>query len=78
MKRNNKKDFYNKKRKCFFTENKITYIDFKDIELLKKFIATNGKILPRRSTGTTAKNQRRLAVAIKRSREMALIPYHNK
>ncbi len=79
MQRNNrKKDFYKKNKKCYFTENKITYIDYKDTELLLKFIAANGKILPRRATGTTAKHQRNLATAIKRSREMALIPYHNK
>jgi small subunit ribosomal protein S18 len=75
---NNKKNFYKKVKKCFFTENKISYIDYKDIELLKRFIATNGKILPRTATGTSAKHQRRLSIAIKRSREMALLPYHNK
>jgi small subunit ribosomal protein S18 len=75
---NKKKDFYKKNKKCYFIENKITYIDYKNIELLNKFIASNGKILPKRSTGTTAKNQRRLSVAIKRAREMALLPYHNK
>ncbi len=73
-----KKTFYKKNKKCFFTENKIKYIDYKDVDLLKRFIATNGKILPRRATGTTAKNQRKLSIAIKRSREMGLILYHNK
>ena len=60
---------------CYFTKNHITYIDYKDVELLKKFIAPNGKILPRRVTGTKAKYQRMLAVAIKRARQMALLPY---
>lgn len=60
---------------CYFTKNKITYIDYKDVELLKKFISSNGKITPRRVTGTSAKYQRMLARAIKRARQMALLPY---
>lgn len=66
----------NKRRKvCFFTVNKIKHIDYKDIDLLKKFISERGKILPRRVTGTSAKYQRALTVAIKRSRQIALLPY---
>ncbi|MGD6819020.1 30S ribosomal protein S18 [Metabacillus sp. 84] len=65
-----------KRRKvCFFTSNGITHIDYKDIDLLKKFVSERGKILPRRVTGTSAKYQRKLTVAIKRSRQMALLPY---
>ncbi len=64
-----------KKKVCFFTKNKITYIDYKDVELLKRFVSANGKIIPRRVTGTSAKYQRMLAVAIKRAREMALLPF---
>ena len=60
---------------CYFKKNNITYIDYKDTELLKKFISANGKIIPRRVTGTSAKYQRMLAVAIKQAREMALLPY---
>lgn len=60
---------------CYFTKNKITYVDYKDVELLKKFISPNGKITPRRVTGTSAKYQRMLATAIKRARQMALLPY---
>ncbi|MBR2802187.1 MAG: 30S ribosomal protein S18 [Erysipelotrichaceae bacterium] len=60
---------------CYFTKNKITYIDYKDVELLKRFISPNGKITPRRVTGTSAKYQRQLSVAIKRARQMALLPY---
>ncbi|MBQ1477311.1 MAG: 30S ribosomal protein S18 [Erysipelotrichaceae bacterium] len=63
------------KKVCYFTKNKITYIDYKDVELLKKFISANGKITPRRVTGTSAKYQRMLATAIKRARQMALLPY---
>jgi small subunit ribosomal protein S18 len=65
-----------KRRKvCYFTVNKITYIDYKDTELLKKFISERGKILPRRVTGTSAKYQRMLTTAIKRARQIALLPY---
>lgn len=60
---------------CYFTKNKITYIDYKDVELLKRFISASGKITPRRVTGTCAKYQRLLSTAIKRAREMALLPY---
>jgi len=66
----------NKRRKvCYFTVNKITYIDYKDTELLRKFISERGKILPRRVTGTSAKYQRMLTTAIKRARQLALLPY---
>lgn len=65
-----------KRRKvCYFTVNKIKHIDYKDIETLKKFISERGKILPRRVTGTSAKYQRALTIAIKRSRQIALLPY---
>lgn len=65
-----------KRRKvCYFTANGITHIDYKDIDLLKKFISERGKILPRRVTGTHAKWQRKLTVAIKRARQMALLPF---
>ena len=66
-----------KKRKkvCYFTSNNITRIDYKDTDLLKKFISERGKILPRRVTGTSAKWQRRLTIAIKRARIMALLPF---
>jgi small subunit ribosomal protein S18 len=67
---------FKKRRKvCYFTQNKVENIDFKDVELLKRFITDRGKILPRRVTGTSAKWQRPLAVAIKRARHMALLPF---
>ena len=72
---NNKKRRPSRKKVCYFTKNNIEYIDYKDTELLKKFISPNGKIIPRRVTGTSAKYQRMLAVAIKRARQMALLPY---
>ena len=63
------------KKVCYFTKNNIKYIDYKDVELLKKFIGANGKITPRHVTGTSAKYQRMLTTAIKRARQMALLPY---
>lgn len=64
-----------KKKFCIFCKNKNAEIDYKDVETLKKFVAPNGKISPRRSTGACAKHQRAIAVAIKRARYMALLPY---
>ncbi|MDY0394709.1 30S ribosomal protein S18 [Virgibacillus halophilus] len=65
-----------KRRKvCYFTANGITHIDYKDVELLKRFVSDRGKILPRRVTGTSAKYQRKLTRAIKRARQMALLPF---
>ena len=58
-----------------FHENGILYIDYKDVKLLSRFITEQGKIIPRRISGTTAKNQRMLVDAIKRARFMALLPY---
>ena len=67
-----KKQRMGRKKVCYFTKNKIKEIDYKDVEL---FINANGKIIPRRVTGTRAKYQRMLATAIKRARQMALLPY---
>lgn len=69
-------DFRGKKRKgCPFTETGIREIDYKDVETLNKFITERGKILPRRITGVSAFHQKRLALAIKRARMMALLPF---
>ena len=70
-----KKQRMGRKKVCYFTKNNVQYIDYKDTELLKKFISANGKIIPRRVTGTSAKYQRMLATAIKRARQMSLLPY---
>jgi len=67
--------FKRRRKVCYFTQNKLDHVDFKDVELLKRFTSDRGKILPRRVTGTSAKWQRPLAIAIKRARHMALIPY---
>lgn len=63
------------KKVCRFTQNNIKYIDYKNVKLLQKFITEQGKIIPKRITGTSAKYQRQLSLAIKRARHMALLPY---
>ncbi len=63
------------KKICRFTQNNIKYIDYKNIKLLQKYTTEQGKIIPRRITGTSAKYQRQLSIAIKRARHMALMPY---
>lgn len=67
--------FKRRKKVDFIAANKIEVVDYKDTELLKRFISERGKILPRRVTGTSAKNQRKVVNAIKRSRVMALLPF---
>ena len=64
-----------KRKVCTFCVEHIKEIDYKDVARLKRFITEKGKILPRRQTGTCAAHQRELTVAIKRAREMALLPY---
>lgn len=59
----------------YFNSNNIRFIDYKDVDNLKKFLNPNGRILPRKRTGLTAKNQRSLAEAVKRARFMALLPF---
>ena len=63
------------KKSCYFTKNKIKYIDYKDVARLRRYLTERGKIMPRRMSGTCAKHQRHLAMAIKRARVMALLPY---
>ena len=67
----------NRKRRkvCVFCTENIPYIDYKDSARLRKFISERGKILPRRISGTCAKHQRELTIAIKRARQVALLPY---
>jgi small subunit ribosomal protein S18 len=63
------------KKVCRFTQNNVKYIDYKDVKLLQKFTTEQGKIIPKRITGTSSKYQRELSLAIKRARHMALLPY---
>ncbi len=64
-----------KKKYCRFKKSGIKYVDYKNPEFLKKFLNEQGKILPRRITGTSLKYQRKVARAIKRARHLALLPY---
>ncbi len=66
---------FKRKKFCRFTAEKVEWIDYKDIDVLKDFVAENAKIIPARLTGTTARFQRQLSVAIKRARFLALVPY---
>jgi small subunit ribosomal protein S18 len=67
---------YRPRRKvCQFCGEKVDTIDYKDVDLLRRYVSDRGKIRPRRQTGVCAKHQRRLAVAIKRARHVALLPF---
>jgi small subunit ribosomal protein S18 len=63
------------KRTCKYTEMKVDFIDYKDVDLVKISLSERGKIMPRRLTGNTKRIQEKIEIAIKRSRQMALIPY---
>ena len=64
-----------RQRYCQFCKEGTEYIDYKDVQLLRKFTTDRGKIKPRRVTGTCTQHQRDIALAIKRAREVALLPY---
>ena len=64
-----------KKKVCSFCQDKVDYIDYKDVAKLRRYISERAKILPRRITGTCAKHQRQLTEAIKRARHIALLPF---
>jgi small subunit ribosomal protein S18 len=66
---------FKRKKFCRFTVEKVEWIDYKDVEVLRDFISDNGKIIPARLTGTKAHYQRQLDTAIKRARFLALLPY---
>lgn len=66
---------YNRRKVCQFCVDKVSYIDYKDIYKLRRFLSDRARIEPRRTTGTCAKHQRRLSTAIKRARVLALLPY---
>ncbi len=73
----NKNNNFRRRRKkvCYFTENNVKTLDYKDVATVKKFINDKGKILPKRATGTKTRYQRVVAQAVKRARHMALIPF---
>jgi small subunit ribosomal protein S18 len=64
-----------KKKYCRFRKHGIKYVDYKDSDFLLKFVNEQGKILPRRLTGTSAKFQKKVSTAVKRARHLALLPY---
>ena len=66
-----------RKKFCYFKEQGITKVDYKDVKLLRRFVTDQGKIMPRRVTGTSAKMHRKLVRAIKQARNIALMPYTN-
>ena len=69
------KRFFRRRKVDFFSVNRIDQVDYKDVEMLKQFVGDRGKINPRRHTGLSAKHQRELRRAIKRARNLALLPF---
>lgn len=70
-----RRQFFRRRKVCKFCQEKIDRVDYKDARLLGQFVSERGKILPRRLTGTCAPHQRLVAVAIKRARNIALLPF---
>ncbi len=66
-----------RKKICHFCADRVEAIDYKDVSRLRKYVSERAKILPRRATGTCARHQRELTTAIKRARQIALLPYSN-
>ena len=67
---------YTSRRKvCYFCAEKVQRIDYKDVDAIRRYLSDRGKIEPRRKTGTCARHQRRLTIALKRARHLALLPY---
>ncbi|TKZ35802.1 30S ribosomal protein S18 [Brachyspira catarrhinii] len=75
---NNPRRRYFKKKFCFFCKNDIDIVDYKDMKLLKRYVKESGKIVPKRLNGTCAKHQRMVTKAIKRARNIALLPYETR
>lgn len=70
-----RKQYFRRRKVCKFCTEKIDVIDFKDVKLVGQFVSERGKILPRRLTGTCSRHQRALSLAIKRARNIALLPF---
>lgn len=75
LRKNSKGGRRPKKKVCSFCSDKVESIDYKDISKLRKYVSERGKILPRRISGNCAKHQRQLTVAVKRARNIALLPF---
>lgn len=73
--RKGKRQYFRKKKVCKFCVEKIDFIDYKRVEMLAPFVQERGKVLPRRMTGTCSRHQRWLGMAIKRARNIALLPF---
>jgi small subunit ribosomal protein S18 len=73
--RRGKRQYFRKKKVCRFCVDKVDFIDYKKADMLQSFVQDRGKIMPRRMTGTCSKHQRWLGVAIKRARNIALLPF---
>jgi small subunit ribosomal protein S18 len=73
--RRGRRQYFRKKKVCRFCVEKVDFIDYKKVEMLQPFVQERGKILPRRMTGTCSKHQRWLGVAVKRARNIALLPF---
>lgn len=73
--RNNRRNRKSRKKVCAFCMDKIENIDYKDVPRLKRYLSDRAKIIPRRVTGTCARHQRQLTVAVKRARHVAFLPY---
>jgi small subunit ribosomal protein S18 len=71
----NRRRFMSRRKVCMFCSDKIRLPDYKDLKRIQRCVSERGKILPRRRTGTCARHQRSLTVAIKRARHMALLPF---
>lgn len=63
------------KKQCYFSQNNIRHIDYKDTEILKKFLNPHGRMISRKKTGVSSRSQRQLSVAVKRARFMGLLPF---
>src|SRR5512138_2152102 len=70
-----RRSLFRRRKVCKFCSDKIDYIDYKDVRMLTPFVPERGKILPRRISGVCAAHQRKLQTAIKRARQLALVPY---
>ena len=73
--RRGRRQFSRRRKSCFFCEQRAVEVDYKDADLLRRFVTDRGKIRPRRQTGTCARHQRQVTVAIKRARHLALLPF---
>ena len=75
MERTNNRGKRSRRKVCAFCVDKVETVDYKDVAKLRRYLSERGKIVPRRGTGTCARHQRQLTVAIKRARHLALLPY---